>query len=205
MAGERTYAILPCPDLEEALAFYAALGFALTYRQHRPNPYAVVGLEDIVIHLAGIDGFDPRKSVSSVIVTVPDADALHVAFETGLRTRYGRVPVAGIPRLLRPRRKAGTATGFSLVDPGGNWVRVYRAGEAEEEPGQRRSGLARTIDVAARQGDARGEDAEALGILDRGLARHADAPSEVRAEAAAYRDELLARLGRGSDARPPDD
>jgi hypothetical protein len=60
MAGERTYAILPCPDLVEAVAFYAALGFVVTYQQQRPNPYAVVGLDDIVIHLAGVDGFDPE-------------------------------------------------------------------------------------------------------------------------------------------------
>jgi catechol 2,3-dioxygenase-like lactoylglutathione lyase family enzyme len=34
----RMYPILPCPDLDEAIAFYAALGFERTYRQVRPNP-----------------------------------------------------------------------------------------------------------------------------------------------------------------------
>jgi hypothetical protein len=134
--------------------------------------------------------------VSSVIVVVPDADALHAAFRDGLRDHLGKVPVAGIPRLLRARRKAGTATGFSVVDTGGNWVRVYRAGESEERPDERRTGLARVIDVAALHGDARGADTEALGILERGIARHTDAPPDVRAEAVAYRDELLARLGQ---------
>ena len=36
------------------------LGFKTTYRQVRPNPYAVVAREDLQIHLFGIAGFDPR-------------------------------------------------------------------------------------------------------------------------------------------------
>jgi catechol 2,3-dioxygenase-like lactoylglutathione lyase family enzyme len=46
MANERTYPILPCPDIDRAIAFYAALGFQRTYRQKKPNPYAVVKLEE---------------------------------------------------------------------------------------------------------------------------------------------------------------
>lgn len=198
MAGEQTHPILPCPDLDEAIAFYGALGFACTYRQSRPNPYAVVAREDIVIHLAGIEGFDPASSVSSVIVLVPDAEALHASFAEGLRARYGRVPAAGVPRLLRPRRKQGTATGFSVVDPGGSWLRFYRLGATEDEiPAE---GLARVVEVAARQGDARGDDDAALAVLDRGLARHPEAPALDRARALLYRAELLVRLGRGSEA-----
>jgi len=196
MAGERTHPILPCPDLDEAISFYEALGFHRTYRQLRPNPYAVVALEDIVIHLAGIDGFDPTTSVGSVILTVPDADALYTAFTDGLRQRFGRLPSAGIPRILRPRRKQGTATGFSVVDVGGNWLRVYRAGEVEDDPAVRSEGLTRVVEVAARHGDARGDDAQALAVLERGLARHPDAAPIERVRALLYQAELLARLGQ---------
>jgi hypothetical protein len=45
----------------------------------------------------------PSKSYGSVIVVVPDPDALYQAFADGLRAAYGKIPVAGIPRLLRPR------------------------------------------------------------------------------------------------------
>ena len=62
MANERTYAILPCQELDESISFYETLGFKRTYRQVRPNPSAVVALEDIHIHLAGIDGFNPADS-----------------------------------------------------------------------------------------------------------------------------------------------
>ena len=126
MAGERINPILPCADLEEALVFHQALGFSVTFRQLRPNPCAVVELEDIAIHLAAIDGFDPSGSYGSAIITVPDPERTHAAFKAGLRERFGKVPIKGIPRLLPPRRKAGTATGFTVVDAGGNWLRFYR-------------------------------------------------------------------------------
>lgn len=200
MAGERTYAILPCPDVDAAVAFYEALGFHATYRQRRPNPHAVVRLEDIHVHLAGIEGFDPATSYASVIVVVPDAEALYRQFADGLRAHLGRLPVAGVPRLLRPRRKQGTTTGFTVVDVGGNWLRFYREADVgSDEPAG--TGLARALEVAARQGDARGDDAQALVALDAGLTRHPDAPADERVRALAYRAELLVRLGRPADAR----
>lgn len=54
--------------------------------------------------------------------------------------------------------------------------------------------------MAARQGDARVDDAPALQILDRGLARHPDAAAVDRARALLYRAELLTRLQCGDDA-----
>lgn len=117
----------------------------------------------------------------------------HAAFAAGLREAFGKVPVAGIPRLLRPRRKLGSATGFSVVDPGGNWLRVYRDGASETTEAAPR-GLELVLLSAARQSDARGEDAVAARMLDAGLARHPDAPAAVREEALAFRAELAERL-----------
>jgi catechol 2,3-dioxygenase-like lactoylglutathione lyase family enzyme len=200
MTGERAYPIFPCPDLDEALEFYRDLGFSVVYVQKRPYPAAAVARGDLQIHLSGIAGFDPAASYASAIITVDDPDAWHDAFTSGLKAARGRVPTAGIPRVLRVRRKAGTATGFSVVDVGGNWLRFYRTGASEDED-QDRTGLARVIDVAARQGDARGDDAQALKVLDAGLARHPDAPADVRAEALSYRAELLERLGLETSRR----
>ncbi len=198
MAGERTYPILPCADLDDALTFYRALGFAVTYEQRRPNPHAVVELEEIAIHLAGIDGFDPTASYGSAIITLPDPEQTHAAFKAGLRERFGKVPIKGIPRLLPPRRKSGTATGFTVVDPGGNWLRFYRTGATEDE--SPRTGLGRVIDVAARQGDARGDEAQAVTVLDAGLLRHKDAPAVELFEALLYRAELRRRIGQDPEA-----
>lgn len=193
MTGERSYAVLPCPDLDEALEFYRELGFEVTFSQRRPNPSAVVAREDLHIHLAAIDGFDPAGSYASVIVTVSDPGEWHAAFAEGLRSSRGKIPIGGIPRLLPVRRKAGTATGFSVVDVGGNWLRFYRADAQEDDPAPR-VGLGRAIDVAARQADARGDESQALAVLDAALLRHPDAPAEERAEAEAFRAELRERI-----------
>jgi catechol 2,3-dioxygenase-like lactoylglutathione lyase family enzyme len=196
MANERTYPCLPCGNLDESLAFYEALGFTTTYRQTRPNPYAVVGLEDIVFHLFGIEGFNPAESYGTVIVAVPDPEGLYHAFATRLRATFGKLPAVGIPRILRPRKKYGTVSGFSVIDPGGNWLRVYRLGEREQEDSPAKvEGLKQIILVASRLGDAHGDEAMALKTLENGLVRYSEAPALDRARAYLYRAELAVRLG----------
>ena len=200
MANERTYPCLPCPDLDQAIAFYEALGFRRTYRQLKPNPYAVVALEEIHIHLFGMDNFNPADSYGTVIVVVPDPDALYQAFAAGLRAAYKKLPTVGFPRILRPRKKFGTVRGFSVVDVGGNWLRISKLGdtEAEEIESQEAegltTGLAGVINVAARLGDAHGDEAKALKTLENGLKRYPNAPAVDTARALLYRAELAVRL-----------
>jgi catechol 2,3-dioxygenase-like lactoylglutathione lyase family enzyme len=195
MANERTYPCLPCGDLDESISFYQALGFKTTYRQTRPNPYAVVVLEDIQIHLFGIEGFNPAESYGSVIVAVPDAESLYRAFATRLRETFGKLPAVGIPRILRPRKKYGTVSGFSVIDPGGNWLRVYRLGDTEKEDSPAKAeGLMQIMLVASRLGDAHGDEALALKTLENGLMRYAEAPTLDRARAYLYRATLAVRL-----------
>jgi catechol 2,3-dioxygenase-like lactoylglutathione lyase family enzyme len=124
-----TIPILPCVELDDSISFYEALGFNRTYRQLRPNPYAVVELDEIRIHLFGLDDFDPETSYGSAIIAASDPDALYEDFASGLRGRFGKLPSSGIPRILRPRKRHGTVRGFSVVDPGGNWLRVSKLGE----------------------------------------------------------------------------
>jgi catechol 2,3-dioxygenase-like lactoylglutathione lyase family enzyme len=200
MTGEVTIPILPSGDIDESIRFYEALGFERTYRQQRPNPYAVVARDDIQIHLFGLEDFDPERSHGNVIVAVPDPDELYEAFAFGLRARFGKLPSKGIPRILRPRRKLGTVRGFSVVDPGGNWLRISRLGDVEEDDHERTTGLARVIDVAARLGDSKGDHVVAMRTLDNGLARFADAPAADRVRALLYRAELAVRLNDGVDA-----
>lgn len=188
------YPCLPCSDLDEAIAFYEALGFKRTYRQLKPNPYAVVALDDMHVHLFGMDGFNPANSYGNVIITVPDPDELYRTFAARLRETFGKLPSTGIPRIVRPRKKFGTVSGFSIVDPGGNWLRISKLGDAEET--KREEGLRGSISVAARLGDTHGDDAKALKTLESGIERFPDAAAVDRARAYLYRAELAARLQR---------
>ncbi len=187
---------LPCRTLDESLPFYRALGFEVTYRQERPNPYAAVRRDDIELHLFGIPEFDPTQSMHTVIVLVPDTAALHAAFAAGLREAFGKVPVSGIPRMTRPRRMQGTRGGFMVVDPGGNWLRISRQPtESDSDPDGKEGRLARVVAAAARQGDSHGDEAAGIRMLEIGLARHADAPPVQRVPALVYLAELHVRTG----------
>ena len=199
--GTRMYPLLPCRDIDEAVAFYEALGFRRTYRQVRPNPHAVVERGELAVHLFGMDGFDPADSYGSVIITDPDPDALYRSFAAGLRAAYGRLPVAGIPRIVRPRKRWGTVYGFSVVDVGGNWLRISKTGATEAPKDATEPGLTRSIEVAARLADAKGDNEQALRTLVGGLDRAADAPALERGRALAYRADLEIRLGRTAEAR----
>ena len=194
MANEVTIPALPCRRLDDSIPFYEALGFVRTYRQERPNPYAVVSRDDFHVHLFAMEGFDPEQSYGTVIVVVPDPDQMYEDFAAGLRAYYGKLPSAGIPRILRPRKREGTVRGFSVIDPGGNWLRISRLGDTEEEANEEKtSGLARVINNAARLGDARGDDRFAFKLLENGLAKFKDAPIPDRVRALLYLTELAVR------------
>jgi hypothetical protein len=154
------------------------------------------------IHIFGIAGFNPAESYGSVIVVVPEPDRLYQEFAAGLRKTYGKLPVAGIPRLLRPRKKYGTVRGFSVVDPGGNWLRISKLGEAEQEDSaEKAEGLAQVVYAAARLGDAHGNEALALKTLESGLTRFADAGAIELARAYLYRAELAVRTNNNELAQ----
>jgi catechol 2,3-dioxygenase-like lactoylglutathione lyase family enzyme len=192
VSSERVIPGLPCRDLDDVLPFYDALGFEVTYRQQRPHPFASVRRGGIDLHFFAVDGFDPADSMGTVVVLVPDTAALHRAFAAGLRAALGRVPLSGIPRMTRPRVKQGMSGGFSVVDPGGNWLRIAGVDQEESvEPTDDR--LSRVVANAARQADSRGDEAAGIRVLETGLARHADAPPTQRVPALIYLIELLVR------------
>lgn len=187
--------LLPCASIDDMLTFYSALGFERTYRQTKPNPYLAMRRADIELHFFGMPGFDPAESYGSCIIQVPDTAALHRVFADGLRTLYGKVPLAGIPRMTRPRprKNAGGLAGFSVIDPGGNWLRIFPVAASSTSPAQ--SGkLAQALDNAVVLADSHGDPAQAAKILDGALARVSDASGVERVEALAYRAELALTL-----------
>jgi len=195
MADEVTVPLLPCASIDDIESFYDVLGFRVTYRQRKPNPYVCLRREDLDLHFFGMDGFDPAQSYGSCLVLTPDVEGLHRAFADGMRAAYGTVLVSGTPRMTRPRRRknADGVTGFSIIDPGGNWIRVFRKGEAAPEVPA--GPLATATANAVVQADSRGDVAQAVRILDTALAKPgADADPVALVEALVYRAELAVTL-----------
>lgn len=204
MANEITIPLLPCGSIDTVADFYRMLGFEVTYRQTRPNPYLAVRREDIHLHFFGMDGFDPEQSYGSCLVQVPDTGALFASFADGMRATHGKLLTAGIPRMTRPRKQQDHTMGFVVVDPGGNWIRIMRAnrtghGSKPTEPPT--SKLARTLHNATVLGDSKGDHRQAARILDAALARDGEAAGVVdRVQALVYRAELAIKLHDGDRA-----
>ncbi|MCG5214118.1 VOC family protein [Streptosporangium soli] len=196
MAGEMTVPLLPCESIDEIVEFYEMLGFTRTYRQVRPNPYVSLKREDLQLDFFGIPGFKAEDSYGTCLVLVPDTGELFGAFAEGMRAVHGKLLVSGIPRMTRPRKRknAGNLSGFTVIDPGGNWIRIMaaKADPVDEEPALSR--LATSLRSAVVMGDSHGEHGQAARILDNALLRdQAEATPADLLEALAYRAELAAR------------
>ena len=197
MAGERTVPLLPCADIDEVADFLGVLGFGVTHHQTRPNPYLVVGRDDMELHYFGLDDFDPQDSYGSCLIFVDDTGHLYEQLAQAMRTAYGKVLVSGLPRVTRPRRRKNTGklSGFSIIDPGGNWLRVFehpdRARDRKPSHESPSGVLNQRLETAVVLGDAKGDAAQAAQVLDTALQNHrSDARPVELLEALAYRAEL---------------
>jgi hypothetical protein len=203
MANEMTVPLLPCGSIDVIADFYRVLGFRSTYRQLRPNPYVALQREDLHLHFFEIPDFVPENSYGSCLVLVPDVEELHGAFAKGMRAEYGKVLVSGIPRMTRPRPKKNNdgVTGFSVIDPGGNWIRI--SAKSTTAPAPESTGrLAITLQNAVVQADSRGDHRQAARILDSALARPDAADDPItQVEALVYRAEVAMALHDSATAR----
>ncbi|WP_437283975.1 hypothetical protein [Sorangium sp. So ce406] len=198
-----TIPVLPCVSLPETLAFYGALGFEVTHQQTAPNVYAATRRGDIHLHFMGIKKLDPRQAYTTCLVLVPEVEPLHETFAEGLRKAYGKLPVAGLPRISRMKKGQSR---FTVVDVAGNSVIFIKQGAPDDydegAAGSRSdSHLGKALRAAARLRDFRNDDAAAAKVLDVALAREAPAAPLERARALAARLELAVVLGEAERAR----
>jgi hypothetical protein len=197
---------LPCGDVDAVAEFWNALGLATTYRQLRPNPYLSLEVGQIALQYYGMPDWDPQLSHSTCIILVPDTRPVHEAFSEGLRALFGRVPISGAPRITRPRERAnnGGLSGFSVIDPAGNWVRFSRAPDATTDltPTENASTtwtttavdpLGKAMENAVVIADSHGDAAQGRKVLAGALRRQQQAPVPDRARALAYLVELNLR------------
>jgi hypothetical protein len=114
-----------------------------------------------------------------------------------MRAAYGKVLVSGTPRMTRPRarKNADGLSGFSVIDPGGNWIRVFQnapASPAPASPAPAPTGrLGKAMANAVVQSDSRGDARQAARILDSALAHpEADDDPVALVEVLVYRAEV---------------
>lgn len=204
MANEITVPLLPCRSIDEIVEFYTMLGFEQTYYQLRPNPCVGLQREDLQLQFFGMPDFRPEDSYGSCVVLVTDTGALFEAFAAGMRKVHGKLLVSGIPRITRPRKRKNSEyhAGFTVVDPGGNWIRIMATKPAPEEHEAVRSRLIASLHSAVVMGDSHGKHVRAAQILDGALERDKDTatPADL-VEALAYRAELALRAEDTTAAR----
>ncbi|KFG71943.1 bleomycin resistance protein [Streptomyces mutabilis] len=168
--AEKTIPILPCRTLQPVLDFYTALGFAVTYRQKSPNPYAIVERGGIELQFFGVKDHEPAGSLGTCYVLTDDVDGLHAAFRTGLKQAYGRIPTRGLPRIGPLRDMSYGVRQFLLSDPGGNCVRVGQpTSEDRHHLRAPEETFARALHHAALLADSKEDPAGAAKVVDRVL------------------------------------
>ncbi|MEV0296303.1 glyoxalase [Nocardia sp. NPDC050710] len=176
----------------ETLDFYRALGYAVTHEQTRPYTYLAIERNGCPLHFSSAPGSleFPFERVGCLVM-VDDVAAVHRDFTAALRTRYGKIPAKGCPRITRFRTGQSR---FSLVDPDGNTL-VFIQRNEPQKPEYGGSGdledLARVLDNARILRDFKNDDKAATRVLEVGLGRFAAiAPPLDRARALAMLAEL---------------
>jgi hypothetical protein len=192
LTGEITIPALPCKSIDETLTFYVALGFEITYRQAKPNTYACVKRGDIDLHFFTMKGYEPKDSYSTCIVLVPDLAALHQEFSSGLRSYYGKLPIAGIPRISKLNTSnSDKQLRFNVIDPGGNWIRFAQRGEQpavnDDAAKEGQSKLLRAFRAADWVVEVDGDFKKAAEVLDKALANDEPVPAAHRIQAMVLR------------------
>ncbi|WP_231954702.1 hypothetical protein [Actinoplanes derwentensis] len=96
----------------------------------------------------------------------------------------------------RARKNADGLGGFSVIDPGGNWIRVFQKPATMPTPPPAPTGrLAKVLANAIVLADSKGDAGQAARILDSALARpQADDDPVTHVEVLVYRAELAMTL-----------
>lgn len=197
-ANESIVPTLPCVSLEETEAFYQALGFETTYRQHKPYLYLAFRWSGFEVHFSAAPTWlDPEKEDGGGFLVMVDAvEPYHAEFTAAMRGAYGKVLAKGRPRITRLRPGASR---FTLVDPSGNSLIFIQRDEPEElEYGGSKEleGLVRKLDNARILTEFKNDDRAAMRTLVSGLRRHGEHASNTeRARAYAMLVELSVVLG----------
>jgi catechol 2,3-dioxygenase-like lactoylglutathione lyase family enzyme len=196
MSAETIIPLLPCKNFAETIEFYETLGFTVTHQQEEPYLYIAVTRGEIDLHFTGSLGvYGAKQPFGACLILVDGVSAYHCAFADGLRTKYGKVPTAELPRIARLRPGH---TRFRLFDPNGNVLLFISRNEPAanyQEGGESQSPLAEALVNAEFLRDTYSNDKAAARALDLALERNPSAAPIERARALAARAELAVAMG----------
>jgi hypothetical protein len=183
--------------MPETLAFYRTLGFEVTLEQDSPYVYAATRRDDLQLHFFGLRGLKPENGYSTCLVIVPDVEELHRRYAKALRARYGKLPVAGFPRISRMKKGQSR---FTVVDVDGNsviYVREDAPDDYDEGAAEPTSNtpLGKALKLAARLRDFKNDDRAAAHVLEAALRKDSGSDPFERARALAARAELAVAMG----------
>lgn len=198
-ASELMIPLFSCGSLNETLEFYETLGFEVTYQQETPYLYSVVRRGGVELHFSKLTMWQTKNAVC--LVFVPQVVAYHCVFADALRSKYGKVPTAGLPRITRLRQGQ---TRFHIFDPSGNVLLYINRDESDLDYNlseNKRSKLANALENAVFLRDTYVNDKAAALVLDKALASTEEVESIDRARALACRVELAVAMGDAEKAR----
>jgi len=159
----------------------------------------------VEIQLYGMKDYDPAASHSSCYVLTDDVDGLHIAFRSGLKAAYGRIPARGLPRIGPLKDMSYGVRQFLTTDPTGNTLRVGRmiSGDSAEEPASApKETFARALHMADLFADSKQDYPGAARIIDRVLNLEGEQPTPVqRVQLLVLRGDIAQRVGDEEAAR----
>ena len=188
--------VLPCKAIGETLEFWENLGFTITYRQDRPYQYGVVERNGNQLHFVRVKGAE--AGYTGCLMMVQNVQEAHAEFCNALKTKLGRVPNKGIPRISR--MQPGQSR-FTVTDLSENSVIVIQMGEKdqveyEDADSATLTPLQRAISLALRLRDFKEDYPAAAKVLDMAIAKMDDSESEYdRARAADIRQSVADLIG----------
>jgi hypothetical protein len=117
--SDRITANLPSRDFGSTAAFYARLGFEVSYRD---DGWMILDRGPMRVEFFPHPDCDPYSSWFSACMRVDDLDALHAEF------RKAGLPgdPRSIPRLTAPQKRPGIPRTFALVDLDGSLWRCLQ-------------------------------------------------------------------------------
>jgi hypothetical protein len=169
--------LLPSNSINDTLEFYKAFGSIVTYQQKAPNNYLGLKVKDIEIHFFGMK-IKPEANFSTCYLVVDDIDTFYNSCREGLKKKYGKIPLKGIPR-INPIKDMPTygVRQFILIDPSGNYIRIGQPIEKTasvmfEENGkkpQKGTPLSKAYELASRLADGKDDLEAAIKVIDKAL------------------------------------